>query len=215
MRKKRPRTRQRSAGRVLFGLVAGFLGLLSLMPLMQYWTFSDGIEAKGVVLAGYTLVLAMGGIHALRTGAGGVPVPEEAATGSESVAGHLSTPLWITALAVAVFPLYLPVSVGWADGAHARARAPYSWRAAMSSDLRNLQSAQEIYYGDGHYTYAPALAALGLTESRGVHVTITGYGVDGHGATATHDELPGVTCAVYVGEAYRVEPATESGVVAC
>ena len=90
-----------------------------------------------------------------------------------------------------------------------------AYYAAAKSDLRNLQSAQEIYYGDGNYTYADGLGVLQLSESEGVHVGIASRGSDGFGATATHNGLPGKKCSVYVGDAHAVGPAAEPGVVTC
>lgn len=92
-----------------------------------------------------------------------------------------------------------------------------AYYAAAKSDLRNLQSAQEIYYGDGQYTYAATLAQLQLTQSEGVHVAINNRGADGFGATATHNGLPGKQCGVFVGDNYSGDgaPAAEPGVVTC
>lgn len=91
--------------------------------------------------------------------------------------------------------------------------------SSMKSDLRNLQSAQEIYYSDpaNAYEYAAALGDLAdFAESSGVTVTVTAGGADGWSATAIHAGIPGETCAVYVGDAgYQTDPATEPGVVTC
>lgn len=71
--------------------------------------------------------------------------------------------------------------------------------AAMQSDLRNVMSAQELYYGTHEFTYATTLAELEYVASEGVELTLTG-GTDGWSATASH---PGtdVTCDMFVGSA--------------
>lgn len=88
--------------------------------------------------------------------------------------------------------------------------------SAMKSDLRNVQSAQEIYYSSaaGNYTYAGTLAALELSASSGVTLTVATT-ADGWTATAAHAGLQAnQTCAVYVGSS-AAAPATEPGVVTC
>lgn len=107
--------------------------------------------------------------------------------------------------------------------------------SAMKSDLRNLQSAQEMYYASNStapYTYVQTgtansqtspvtpLAALdNFTASQGVLVTVSDGGASGAGtgylATATHTAMPGVTCEVFVGDATGGGIATGPGVVAC
>ena len=74
--------------------------------------------------------------------------------------------------------------------------------SAMKSDLKNLQSQQEIYYSN---------PSQGVTATLGT-VTNTGWQ-----ATAEHAALDAATqfCAVYVGEAAAVAPATTPGVVTC
>jgi type IV pilus assembly protein PilA len=106
-----------------------------------------------------------------------------------------------------------------------REKAYYS---AMKSDLRNLQSAQEMYYASptGNYNYlqngsatsAASLAALdNFTASQGVTVTLGANGTTAEGwiATATHSALPGASCEVYVGPVNASSVAPGPGVVAC
>src|SRR5690606_2281472 len=104
--------------------------------------------------------------------------------------------------------------------------------SAMKSDLRNLQSAQEMYYaGPGDYTYlgegsasstgdTPSMIDFGgdeFTASQGVTITLVSGDAQGWSATASHvafGEDP--VCSVYVGEA---EPPSGNdagpGVVFC
>lgn len=87
--------------------------------------------------------------------------------------------------------------------------------SAMKSDLRNMQSAQEIYFSD-NFSYAGTLAALGFAASDGVTVTFGGANATGWAASAAHS---GTTqgCAVFVGDATPVSPSTASdqGKVVC
>ena len=98
--------------------------------------------------------------------------------------------------------------------------------SAMKSDLKNLQTQQEIYYnndndGDGtvDYTYAKAVTDQGLdfAPSSGVDVQIQDAGNTGWSAKATHKALDQGTqyCTVFVGNAAPLAPATVPGVVTC
>jgi len=90
---------------------------------------------------------------------------------------------------------------------------------AMMSDLRNLQSQQEVYYSNpaNNYTYATDVSALtDFAPSQGVSTNIAAAGQTGWSATAAHAALAsGQTCAIFVGSAAAVAPATTQGVVAC
>jgi type IV pilus assembly protein PilA len=91
---------------------------------------------------------------------------------------------------------------------------------AMMSDLRNLQSQQEVYYSNpaNSYTYATATGSLpDFAMSQGVTVAVTTAGQTGWGATATHAALAAAqSCAIFVGTVSAVPaPAATPGVVAC
>jgi prepilin-type N-terminal cleavage/methylation domain-containing protein len=91
---------------------------------------------------------------------------------------------------------------------------------AMMSDLRNLQSQQEVYYSNpaNNYTYSSATSNLtDFAQSQGVTVSITTAGQTGWGATSSHAALASTqTCAIYVGTVSAVpSPAATAGVVAC
>src|SRR5688500_2168099 len=91
---------------------------------------------------------------------------------------------------------------------------------AMMSDLRNLQSQQEVYYSNpqNNYTYATATNNLAdFATSQGVVVAITTAGQTGWGATATHAALAvSQSCAIFVGTVSAVPaPAVTPGVVMC
>ncbi len=97
--------------------------------------------------------------------------------------------------------------------------------SAMKSDLKNLQTQQEIYYnndndssGDVDYSYAPSTTTSGLdfAASSGVYVTIVSGDGTGWSAEATHAALAATqTCAVFVGNHAPVSPASVAGVVTC
>ena len=73
--------------------------------------------------------------------------------------------------------------------------------AAMTSDLKNLASQQEIYYSD-NYSYTDVVADLGFVDSNGVNVTILTPGTTGWAAFATHDALTTAEgCAIFYGSA--------------
>ena len=74
-------------------------------------------------------------------------------------------------------------------------------RAKVRSDLRNIMTAQEAYFSD-HSTYAKSLSDLGdfYKASKGVTIVVKGNGLKGHSATGTIDTVPGLTCAVFIGE---------------
>ena len=90
---------------------------------------------------------------------------------------------------------------------------------AVMSDLRNLQSQQEVYYSNpaNNYTYSNSWSALtDFSPSAGVTGGISASGTTGWSATGTHAALAtNQTCAIYVGNAAAVAPATTPGVVTC
>jgi len=87
----------------------------------------------------------------------------------------------------------------------------------LKTDLRNLVTSQEAYLADaGTYYNGPVPApALAFVASSGVTLTITEASAAGWAATATHAGAPGWTCAVFVGGAAPVAPATDDGLIAC
>jgi prepilin-type N-terminal cleavage/methylation domain-containing protein len=66
---------------------------------------------------------------------------------------------------------------------------------AMQSDLRNMGSAQELYYSTpgNSYTYASSTTDLGFTPSTGVTITIAGATNTAWNATANHGALDATT----------------------
>ena len=90
---------------------------------------------------------------------------------------------------------------------------------AMMSDLRNLNSGQEIYYSNpaNNYSYADDEANLtDFTPSQGVTVDIAEGDADGWSASASHTAITdGRTCAIFFGSAAVLYPAQTAGVVLC
>ena len=86
--------------------------------------------------------------------------------------------------------------------------------SAMSADLRNLASLQELYH-NVNFSYSTDQDALGLTTSDGVSVTIGEATGQGWSASVTHTALPTATCALYHGNAAQVSPATVESMIEC
>jgi type IV pilus assembly protein PilA len=92
---------------------------------------------------------------------------------------------------------------------------------AMMSDLRNLQSQQEVYYSNPANNYTYSATITGLTDfnpSQGVTVAVTTGTQLGWGAQSSHAALNSTTqyCGIYVGTpGAPVAPATTPGIVTC
>jgi type IV pilus assembly protein PilA len=86
--------------------------------------------------------------------------------------------------------------------------------AGMKSDLHNLTTAQESFFYDNS-RYSVALDSLQFNTSHGDVVVITEASVNGWSATATNPESYPHLCAMFIGTAAAVAPATAAGVVAC
>jgi prepilin-type N-terminal cleavage/methylation domain-containing protein len=88
--------------------------------------------------------------------------------------------------------------------------------AAVTSDLKNLASQQEIYLSN-NYSYAPTTTALGLTLTKNVIISINEYSGTGWAATGTHSGLAGAQCGIFFGSASasNASPALVPGEVLC
>ncbi len=88
--------------------------------------------------------------------------------------------------------------------------------AAVTSDLKNLASQQEIYLSR-NYSYAPTTTALGMTVTERVTISINESTGTGWAATGTHSGLAGAQCGIYYGSASasNASPATVPGQVVC
>ena len=89
--------------------------------------------------------------------------------------------------------------------------------SVMKSDLRNLATTQEGYYGDNNVYYNGPLpaAALLYNPSQGVTITITNADNTGWAATASYPSITSRTCALFQGTVSPPAPATVEGQVAC
>jgi type IV pilus assembly protein PilA len=92
-----------------------------------------------------------------------------------------------------------------------------AYLAKMKSDLRNLATAQESYLATNIVYYGGALpnAALTYNPSSGVTITVGVATASGWSATATMPGLTTKTCALFIGSAPAVAPATSEGQVTC
>lgn len=221
----------RTGGRVwLWGvltLVGGFLTVA--VAMLTFLTGGAVGAAIGVVYGLLALIPILVGLHFIRAGSA---LKAVVATAGEDVAHlldsleNLGTALLIQIVAAIVWVLLFVLMIGAAvmipKFSSTREKA---YMAALKSDLRNIQSSQEIYYaddpdGDGVFEYAGSLEKLELMPSRGVTVRVRAYGERGWAATATHAELPKAGCAVFSGD---VPPPTtvggavptEAGVIVC
>lgn len=205
-------------GLIIFsiGLLQGLLGVL----------FAVGMASEGELAAGLVVFVIYGvlvlipilvGLYFMRAGKSMKAVVTTVGSDIEHLMGamrSLGKAFLIQIVATILFVLLWValVAISVPRFGETRDRA---YLAAMRSDLRNLQTAQEIYYGDENYTYAGDLRTLQFIESEGVTIGVVSYDTAGFGATATHVALPEARCSVYVGADHAVGPATEPGVVTC
>ena len=102
-----------------------------------------------------------------------------------------------------------------------------AYLASMKSDLRNLATAEESYlssstppaYAAGTWTSAatlndPMTGTVLYAPSSAVTVVATAVAA-GWSASATHSQAPGRTCAIFIGAAAPLAPATVEGEPAC
>lgn len=85
--------------------------------------------------------------------------------------------------------------------------------AAMKSDLRNLATTEEAYFFS-YNTYSSSLVTLNVVPSAQVKLTITEASPKGWSATSSHVQTS-VKCALFVGGAAPVPPATVESMIAC
>ena len=91
-----------------------------------------------------------------------------------------------------------------------------SYVAAVTSDLKNVASQQEIYLSN-EYAYASDVGDLTITITDRVTITINEATGSGWAATGTHSGLAGRQCGFYFGDAAPggASPATAPGTVTC
>jgi prepilin-type N-terminal cleavage/methylation domain-containing protein len=90
--------------------------------------------------------------------------------------------------------------------------------SAVTSDLKNFASQQEIYLSN-NFAYAGSVSALApdLVLSDNVSITVNEATGTGWAATGTHTGLGASQCGLYFGSASSAgaSPATVDGVVTC
>jgi prepilin-type N-terminal cleavage/methylation domain-containing protein len=91
-----------------------------------------------------------------------------------------------------------------------------SYVAAVTSDLKNVASQQEIYLAD-NFSYAPSTSDLNVTITDRVTITITEATGSGWAAVGVHAGFAGSQCGFYYGDAAssNATPATQPGTVVC
>lgn len=86
--------------------------------------------------------------------------------------------------------------------------------AALKSDLRNMSTAQEAYFYE-HQSYTTSIAALNFDPSPGVIFTFGVANGGGWSAIVTHPQAYPITCALFMGNAPPLAPATMEGLIQC
>ncbi|MEW5914902.1 MAG: prepilin-type N-terminal cleavage/methylation domain-containing protein [Gemmatimonadota bacterium] len=86
--------------------------------------------------------------------------------------------------------------------------------AGLKSDLRNLATAQEAYFYD-NTVYTTNLTLLNVSMSPGTTVTWGTVNGAGWAASVTHPMAFPITCAMFVGSAPAIAPATTEGQLTC
>lgn len=92
-----------------------------------------------------------------------------------------------------------------------------AYLASMRGDLRNLATAQEAYYSENAVYYGGTIpnAVLLYNPSPGIAIVVNEADNAGWAATATSPMLATAACALFVGTANPVAPATVNGVITC
>ncbi len=109
--------------------------------------------------------------------------------------------VWVNVrLAVVVLPADAQSSGGAAPTGDTAPPVSNPYAAQLRADLRNLVTAEESFFADS-IRYTSALRSLGYRPSAGVTVTILGATDTSWSATATHVNLPGYVCGIFVGSA--------------
>ena len=86
--------------------------------------------------------------------------------------------------------------------------------AGMRSDLHNLTTAEESFFYD-HGSYTGTVDSLKFGPSRGDVITIVEFSKTGWSATSQNPDSYPHFCALFIGGAAAIAPATAPGIVAC
>lgn len=105
----------------------------------------------------------------------------------------------------------LVVAAVASDGQSAPPAGPVDL-SAVRKDLRNLVTAQEVYFTD-HNAYATGIGSLDFTASDGVTIKLVETGVNAYSASGTITGKSSAACVMYVGRVSAI-PKTAQGVAA-
>ncbi|HEX7942066.1 MAG TPA: prepilin-type N-terminal cleavage/methylation domain-containing protein [Gemmatimonadaceae bacterium] len=86
--------------------------------------------------------------------------------------------------------------------------------STIKTDLRNLATAEESYYYSND-VYTGDLTLLNFKPSPGVTIVIPEATAGGWSAKGTHPKASVTACAMYVGTASPLAPATTEAAVTC
>ena len=86
--------------------------------------------------------------------------------------------------------------------------------ASLKSDLRNLATAQEAYFYE-NLIYTTNVALLNVKLTTGVTITWGTVNSAGWSAKVTHPLAYPIECAIFMGSAPPMAPATVEGQLAC
>lgn len=89
-----------------------------------------------------------------------------------------------------------------------------AYTSTLRSDLRNLATAEESYYFSND-VYTSDMVQLNFLPSAGVSIVIPEATAGGWSAKATHPQASVAACAIYMGSATPVAPATADAAIAC
>jgi len=86
--------------------------------------------------------------------------------------------------------------------------------ASLRADLLNLITAQEAYFYDNS-AYTTDINALNIRVTSGVTVSFGTASTGGWSALVTHPLAWPIECAVFIGSAPALAPATTEGLIRC
>jgi prepilin-type N-terminal cleavage/methylation domain-containing protein len=89
-----------------------------------------------------------------------------------------------------------------------------AFAASLKADLRNLATSEEAYFYD-YSTYTTDTAAMKVSFSSGVQITFGVADAGGWSAKVTHPNAYPLECALFMGTAPLLAPATTEGQVHC
>jgi len=89
-----------------------------------------------------------------------------------------------------------------------------AFAASLKSDLRNLATAEEAYFYE-NASYTSSVAALNVSLTSGVVISFGVATPGGWSANVTHPLAFPIQCALFMGSAPPLPPATIEGILSC